>query len=652
MSPTSPFTQRASRLALGLTAVLGVVFALRPIDDFDVWYHLAAGRLIATTWHWPVTNTFAYTVPDHPWIDLHWVFQLLLYAVYAVGGANGCIVLAALLVLATIVILSLAARRFAPDTLVAALVGVAIVVASTRFVPRPELVSFVLFAAYLWILDGFPANGRALYWLVPLQALWANSQGIFAVGLVVIACYWAGATLAFLPLPRGWRTASGASAAEWRRLTVVLALATAACLLNPYGLQGALFPIDLLPRVTGSSLFSARIGEFRAPFESGYGVPLAYTWAAMLVLAAASFLVAIRRVHLGRLFVTAAFGLLSTQALRNVALFAWVAVPAIAANLGPLFTRPTAPVAATRTERRRADGAHAAAAPARLATALAPLATGAVVVVLALLIASVVTNRFSRFLDIEREFGLGVSTLHFPIAAEQFARDVGIGGRPFNCLVAGGYLAWRRFPEERVFVDGRLEAYPEEFFQSYFDVLDNPENWPAVAARYAPEYVILYHVWSNRLPLARYLSDGHGWAMVYYDETASLYLPTDEAHRALRERAAREFAARRAQAEPPAVASSMWRALVVPVAALRRDTSYGAFLMAMGDADAAVAAYTRALAIDPGVSSTRFALGMAQWSAGRPERAVVEWRDTLRRDPSFEPARNALAEAEQQMRGR
>ncbi len=633
MALASSFSQRAARVAVALAALLGVVFALRPIDDFDIWYHVAAGRFMATTWRWPRTNMLAYTAPDHPWIDLHWLFQLLVYGAYEVAGPNAWIALTVLLTLATVAILYAGARRFAPDVLVAPLLGIAITVASLRLVPRPELVSFVLLATYLWILDGFPRNRNAIYWLVPLQALWTNSQGIFAVGLVVIGCYWAGATLAFLPLPRGWRSASGVSAAEWRRLTLVLGLATLACLLNPYGIRGALLPLDLLPRVTHSSLFSDRIGEFRPPFASGYAVPLVWTWAAMIGLAALSFVASIGRWHLGRLFVVAAFATLSTQALRNVALFAWAAVPAMAANLAPLL----AATSSARALRLRAV--------ASVATALALL----------VLIGAVVTNRFSYYLGVEHGFGVGVSSLHFPIAAEQFARDVGIGGRPFNCLATGGYLGWRRFPDERVFVDGRLETYPEDFFRFYFSALDDPRNWPAVVARYAPDYALLYHVWPNRLPLVRYLRAGHGWELVYYDEVASLYLPSDEAHRAVRERAEREFSARRATRPVSAAAADATRSLgglVVPVAALRRETSYGEFLMSIGDANAAAEAFKRALAIDPDAAQTRVTLGVADWYAGRPQDAMADWRETLRRDPNFAPAQSALAEGEARLRPR
>ncbi len=642
-------TARRTLLFPSLVAALALAFTIHPIDDFDVWYHLAAGRLMWTTWQWPSTNTLAFTAPDHPWIDLHWMFQLLLYGAHALGGPNGCIALAALLILATCGWLYANARRSAPPALVAALLAVALAIASPRFEPRPELVSFVLLAVYLWLLDGYPRCGRAIYLLVPLQMVWTNAQGIFAVGLAVIGCYWLGATLAFLPLPRGWREASALTPADWRRLTLVLGLAAAVCFINPYGIEGVRFPLQLLPRVTGASIFSQRIGEFRAPFRSGYAPPLAYAWAALMATTALSFLANPRRWHLGRLLASAALAWLSTQAQRNMALFAWIAVPVIAANAGALLSGVRfAP--ATRAERRHESRAQHRGAPAsdgappRRVARLAPRAAAfAVAAAMVVLVATVVSNRFSHYLGIDDEFGLGVSRLHVPTDAVDFMQANGVDGRPFNCLVTGGYLAWRLFPERQIFVDGRLEAYPEEFFATYFRTLDDPQSWPLVASRYGLDYALLYHRWSNRIPLTQYLSSGHGWTMVYYDEIASLFVRDDEAHSAVRERATRAFAELQARrAAPPA--RSVWSTLVRPVAEVKRQTAYGEFLRSMGKPAEAALAFERALALDPDVSDTRFKLGVAHWFSGKREQAIVEWRDLLRRDPSFERARAALTE--------
>jgi tetratricopeptide (TPR) repeat protein len=622
------FPARA-RLAIAAPAALSglvLAFTVHRLEAFDVWYHLAAGRLMVATGSWPTTNTFAFTAPDYPWTDLHWLFQLMLYAAWTVGGVAGCTLLAAAFTGATTTILYRAARRWLAPAGAAALLAVALTIASPRLVVRPEMVSFLLLAVYLWVLDRYPDTGRAVWLLVPLQVLWANTHGIFPLGLVVIGGYWAGATAAFLPVPRGWREATALSLPAWRRLSVVLVIATLGCLANPWGLRGATFPLELLTSVTGGSIFSARIGELRGPLEAGYALGLDYLWLLLLAGTALAFAVNVRRWHLGRLLVTSAFALLSTQALRNVTLFAWVAVPMLAANLGAL-----------RAARGRAARAR-----------VAGIAEGAAVAAIVLLAVAVATNHFSRWVDSRRELGLGVAAVRFPVDAVSFIEHVGIDGRPFNCLPMGGYLAWRRYPEAQVFVDGRLETYPEAVFRFYFRALDDPKFWPRLVARVHPDYAILYHAWPNRLPLVTYLASGHGWTLVYYDENAVIFLPEDEAHRAVRERAEsafRQILAERARAESPAPLSLLARFLRYPIADVWRQHRYGEFLRTMGFYDEAAAAYRRALALDPDLTETRFLLGLAYWYGGSRSRALVEWREVTRRDPTFAPARRALEQA-------
>lgn len=618
-----PASSRSRWIAPAAVAVLAAAFSIHRLEDFDTWYHLAAGRLMLATGTWPRTNTFSSTAPDYPWLDLHWIFQLVLYGAWRVAGIDGTILLAATLMTATTLVLYGTARRFVPSAFAAFLLAVALVISSPRFVPRPELLSFLYFALYLYLLEGYPKNGRAIWLIVPLQILWVNTQGIFAVGLALVGCYWLGATAAFLPLPRGWREENALPRDAWVRLTLVLALAAVGCLVNPWGVEGALFPIKLLPRVTQSSLFSSRIGEFRPPLSSGYAPPLVNTWVALLVAAGASFLVDVRRWRLGRLLATVAFGYLSTQALRNMALFGWVAVVAISANVGPWLAR------------RRG--------PAWLRPALASAAVG----VILLLVGAVVTNQYSRIMGIEREFGLGVAAVRFPTAAVDFIERTGIRGRAFNCLAMGGYLTWRR-PDDPVFVDGRLEAFPESVFARYFSVMDQPGLWQRNIESYGLDYALLYHGWSNRLPLVKYLAEGNGWSMVYYDEIASVFVPADDAHREMRERAQQAFAeirrARAAAPDPP-IPAAWRRALYVPVAEAWRQRSYGNLLRSIGLQEEAVRAYRRTLAISPDEVDTRANLGFAYWALNQRDAALAEWREVLRRDPGNERVAQVLSRA-------
>jgi tetratricopeptide (TPR) repeat protein len=270
-----------------------------------------------------------------------------------------------------------------------------------------------------------------------------------------------------------------------------------------------------------------------------------------------------------------------------------------------------------------------------------------VIASLLLLVGAVVTNQYSRAMAIEREFGLGVNHARFPAEAIAFLERAGIAGRAFNCLAMGGYLAWQR-PDDAVFVDGRLEAFPEAVFRRYFQVMDQPATWPKMIGPYELDYALLYHGWSNRLPLVHYLAGEHGWTMVYYDEVASIFVPSDEAHRAMRERALVAFAdvraERRRQPEPPP--PPFWRrALSVPVAETWRQRSYGNLLRSIGFPAEAAAAYRRSLALAPDQPDVRVSLGLAHWSLNQRDAAIAEWREVLRRHPDHAQARQILARA-------
>src|SRR5438034_4881481 len=130
----APFrtANRSSRLTAALVpllAALAIALTMTPLDDPDTWFHLTGGRLLWETGRWPATNTFSFAASNYPYIDLHWVFQLLLYASYQLAGVSGCIALTIALVLTAIGLLNATAQRFAPPVVVVPLIAAAATVA-------------------------------------------------------------------------------------------------------------------------------------------------------------------------------------------------------------------------------------------------------------------------------------------------------------------------------------------------------------------------------------------------------------------------------------------------------------------------------------------------------------------------------------------
>ena len=80
-----PRSGAPSRLAAIAVLALAAVFAFRRIDDFDTWWHRAAGRWIVQHGAIPRADVLSHTVRGHPWTNLEWAFEAGIYLLNALG---------------------------------------------------------------------------------------------------------------------------------------------------------------------------------------------------------------------------------------------------------------------------------------------------------------------------------------------------------------------------------------------------------------------------------------------------------------------------------------------------------------------------------------------------------------------------------------
>ena len=175
-------------------------------------------------------------------------------------------ILMASAVCASVIAVGLSARdRRWPWAVTAACWLPALGAMSARFDPRPEIFSMFLLAAYLAIL---PRTGQrpALVWLLPiLQMLWVNAHALFVLGPLTLGAFLLDRLVR--PIRRCAGGRSGDVASAERRLSLhhvgAAAAVIAACLVNPYGLKGALFPLELLPKITDAGgPYKSYVDEF------------------------------------------------------------------------------------------------------------------------------------------------------------------------------------------------------------------------------------------------------------------------------------------------------------------------------------------------------------------------------------------------------
>ena len=241
------------RLVILLTFLAIFAMSARISIDSDTWWHLRAGQWIVSNHTILQTDIFSTTRNGAPWNYPGWLVEVPLYWIYSATGPAGLnLWTAATVTLAFFFVwLTLSGGVF----LRAFTLILATAVSAVYWAARPYLVTFLLAAIFLWVLEGWrwkPTRKKErLLWLLPLlMVIWANSHGGFAVGFILIGIYLAGEILGWLSLR--WRMHRQtindkqqveAMQARLIRLGIILALTVLAVCLKSRRTGDAALPI-------------------------------------------------------------------------------------------------------------------------------------------------------------------------------------------------------------------------------------------------------------------------------------------------------------------------------------------------------------------------------------------------------------------------
>jgi hypothetical protein len=528
--------ERERRLLLASLLVLAFLLGCFPMADFDVWWHLRAGQLVLAGGHLPRVDDWTYTNPGKPWIDLYWLFQVVIAALYRLGGSSALVLLKACAGTA-IVALALCSRRPDAPAWPAALVWpIALIALSGRLCERPELFSLLLLAAYLAILSHAETRPRRL-WLLPfLQVLWVNSHGFFVLGPLVLAAYWVD-----LLLRRLRRDQEPPASAHQKTLALASGATLLGCLVSPYGPRAVALSLEQFHKLGGAGIYRANIGELRTQGDfiaiNGIWNPYLLSVLVVFALGLLTFTLQARR-RIFRPFRILLFSgacYLGWQATRNSSLFALVAATVTCWNLDDSLrsAAAAAPQPASRRRRRSERGDP----PRRHARRPSYWALGAVV---ALGLATL-SGALYAWAGEGRVVGLGERRQWYAHEACRFLARPDLPERivAFNLGQAAVCIA-HAAPAHKLFMDPRLEVNSQETFERYLRGLRL--LWRGEAAWEAPLGIDyqrpeeLPALLIERGVLARaaaMLARDPRWRCVYADSIATVFVPTAfaEAHR-------------------------------------------------------------------------------------------------------------------------
>jgi hypothetical protein len=265
-----------------------------------------------------------------------------------------------------------------------------------------------------------------------------------------------------------------------RRLELLLAVGAGVALLaNPGVLFNARYLLEHLLHVDEV----VQLREFEPPPFAAR--PAFY----LLIPAALLFAVHRRREHPALLVSTVVFAMLGLRALRMISEAHIVWAPTLAWGL------------ARAPRRLRAPAGVAAAILAGLSLRL---------------------DRAALELHLSPSWNAAL----LPVRAARFLDEHGIAGPGFNAFRDGGYLEMAR-PGVPAFIDGRVQAIPDEAWQALQEAERTPAGFQAYLESMGCEWAIATRV-RERLGGYRLLN-GPRWALIYWDDTSEVFVRRDVA---------------------------------------------------------------------------------------------------------------------------
>jgi hypothetical protein len=106
----------------------------------------------------------------------------------------------------------------------------------------------------------------------------------------------------------------------------------------------------------------------------------------------------------------------------------------------------------------------------------------------------------------------------FPVHAVDWLETNPQEGKMFNNFIWGGYILYRMFPQELVFIDGQTDFYGETFTREYAQVMKLEDGWESILTKYDVSWIIV----ETDRPLIPALQNKLNWRIVYQDDTATI----------------------------------------------------------------------------------------------------------------------------------
>ncbi|WP_419176067.1 hypothetical protein [Desulfosediminicola sp.] len=477
--------------------VLTMFMTLR---DPDYYWHIKTGEYIFENQLLPRLDIFSFTMTNQPWVLHEWLFQLLLYMIFDLFGTTGVKSLSVFLFLVSVYFSYKLSKRLSSARITAMLMLVLLpVLIVIGLSPRPQLFTYIFFSYYLYGLLSYKYlyEVKQLYLFPLIMVLWVNLHGGYIIGIALVFFFAVTELLTNYTKPIILRKARRALLLPFGIALTSLAASS----INPDFIDHWKYPLQVIS-MDASKIF---ISEWRSP---GFHDALGKLYLLLVFTFFAANICRKKRPDLTEFFIPLFFITQGFVAVRHIPLAALATMPFIAVafkNCIPINLPAESKDKLRQLLSRIFNGS--------LNKDLGNKEYFMNLAILSLAILALFTVNPS----LENKAAAKVNKA-VPVTATDFIVDNEIQGRMFNTYGYGGYLIYRLYPDQKVFIDGRADMYGDDFLKKYKKINNGLPDWEKEFDHYDIDYVLC----ERQAPIRQLLLTRGDFKLVYDDEYSSV----------------------------------------------------------------------------------------------------------------------------------
>ncbi len=423
-------------------------------SDGDLGRHLTVGRYIISTIRIPTLDIFSNSLFGSILIPHEWLAEVVFELAYKIMGLSGVVIFTSgLLGIVFWVVTNSTYQkcRSTPITLLLVLIGVA--ASRIHWLSRPHIFTYLFLLIWIAIFNMQLTFRKKFLLSICIMFLWVNTHGAFVYGFAYLGIL----ILSFIitTIFRRERFWKANVLKELVGIGIGVFLIT---LINPSGWRIWQVVFAFL----SNQYLVTHTAEYHPPIlTEGQFIPFTILLLITISLIGLHF----RKMSFQNILLLIVFGLMGIVSLRNIPIFVLVCLPILAGESSQLF--PKFLMNLDKNGRSESNQLRKG-----LYKNWIPFIIVSIIVIFAGMII-----RISPGLLVRNEF----FPSKFPMGAVDWISKHKGHGNLFNQFEWGGYVLFRLWPDERVFIDGQTDFYGESLTRDYEAMINPDQGWESLS---------------------------------------------------------------------------------------------------------------------------------------------------------------------------